>query len=260
MATRANRTAALLAGIAIGVVIVVVVASTSGISLLSYTVCGRGGTVGTTLFWTPYSLANAPYLGSSSYAAKFTIFVLDGISTVTLSDGQVANGNLSAGFFVTENWTLFWMTNDSKLGPGTNQPCTSAYGADQAPTNFTSSVDGFVLQGPGNTSNVNEPTTYSQPPDKHALAVFGNGFVSANSQPISTCGASAKELNFSSSSFDVSLTVQGPKGSVTAVASVDSQQNFTYYFPANAGTWLVDDLQSNPGITGPGLAFEWQAC
>jgi len=42
--------------------------------------------------------------------------------------------------------------------------------------------------------------------------------------------------------------------------TISSVESYTYVFPANGGTWQVDDLQNNPGLTGPGLAFRWTAC
>jgi hypothetical protein len=246
-------------GAAIGVAVFLTVASVGGVSLVSHTTCERRGTIGTTLFWTPYSLENAPYLGATYYSADFQLYELFGPTKVALRAGEVGGGNVSAGYFETENWTVFSQANASQLGPGFDRPCSSLFGAVQSPTNFTSSYGGLVLQGPGNSSNRNEPTTFPLP-TTHAVAAFADGFRLANQQSVSTCGTSWKELPFSSSSFDISLTVLSPKGALNVVASVASNENFSYYFPANSGTWLVDDLQLNPGLTGPGLAFEWQAC
>jgi hypothetical protein len=248
-------------GVAVGIVTTLTVATMGGLALFSHTVCARGEVVDTVLFWTPFSLVNAPYLGSSNYSANFLVYELFGLTNVTLTKGHVGQGNVSVGgYFETENWTVFSQTNATDVGPGFNKPCSSPYGAVPSPTNFSTSASGYILQGPGNTSNVNEPTTFPLASSKHPPAVFENGFVSANQPPISTCGAEGKEINFSSSSFDISLMVPGPGGPIITVATVSSQQNFTYYFPANGGTWLVDDLQQNSGLRGPGLAFTWQQC
>jgi hypothetical protein len=246
-------------GIAVGVTIVLAAALAGGGGLFSHVECNKQQAVGTALFWTPYALSNAPYGGSSSYAANFTLFDLFGLEHVVLKDGLVSRGNISAGYFQTENWTVYPQANSSVPGPGMDQPCTSKFGAEQAPTDFSVSVDGGILQGSGNTSNANQPTSFSYG-EPNRSAVFSNGFASANAPSISTCGTSAKSLNFSSSSFDISLTIPGSTGLVSVVAVVSSYQNFTYNFPANGGSWLVDDLQENSGLRGPGLAFSWQAC
>ena len=250
----------LTVGVAVGVTITLTIVTMGGLALFSHTVCAMGGSVDTVLFWTPFNLVNAPYLGSTNYSANFLVYELFGLTNVTLTKGHVGQGNVSVGgYFETENWTVFSQANTTDVGPGFDRPCTSPYGAVPSPTSFSVSVTGHIFQGPGNTSNANEPTTFSYGVPQTS-AVFANGFISANQPPISTCGTAGKELNVTSSSFDISLTVPGPRGSITTVALVSSHQDFTYYFPANGGTWLVDDLQQNSGLRGPGLAFSWQTC
>lgn len=250
----------LTVGIVVGIAITLTVTTLGGLALFSHTVCVTGGPVDTALFWTPFSLVNAPYIGSSNYSANFPVYEPFGLTNVTLTKGHVGQGNVSVGgYFETENWTVFPQVNATDVGPGFDRPCTVPFKAVPAPTNYSVSYSGYILQGPGNTSNGNEPTTFSYGVPQ-ASAVFANGFVSANRPPISTCGTSGKQLNASSSSFDISLTFPGQKGSITTVAIVSSQQNFTYYFPANGGTWLVDNLQLNSPLRGPGLAFSWQPC
>ena len=127
-------------------------------------------------------------------------------------------------------------------------------------SNFEVTVDGEPLQGPGNTSNANEPTTFSFGVVPVPSTVFANGFINADRPPVSTCGGPDQELNFSSASFDIYLTVPSPSGDVTTTVDIESTESYTYFFPANSGTWLVDDLQENSGLQGPGLAFSWQPC
>ncbi|MGA8303211.1 MAG: hypothetical protein WA691_09435 [Thermoplasmata archaeon] len=230
-----------------------------GLGLFAHAECMDRGSVGTALFWTPFDLANAPYLGSTTYSASFEVYEPFGLTRVTDND-NLSNGNLSAGYFQTENWTVFAQANITESGIGLDNPCAAPFGAAPSPTNFTSSFGGFVLQGPGNTSNVNETTSFPLAPADHPPATFANGFVSANLPPVSTCGTSGRMLNFSSSSFDVSLTIPAPTGLLKTTVSVTSNQKFEYSFPANGGTWLVDDLQENSGLRGPGLAFSWEPC
>lgn len=248
-----------IGGVAVGVAITLVVTSTAGLGVLSHVDCVRGQPIGTALYWTPFSLANAPYGGSTTYSANFTLYDLFGRDQISLKSGVVAQGNISAGYFQTENWTVYTQANSSALGPGMNEPCVSEFGATQAPTNFSVSVDGGILQGPGNTTNAGQPTSfdYGYP---NRSAEFSNGFVSANAMSISTCGVPAKVVNFTSTSFEVSLVPTGSQEPTPVEVNVASMETFSYRFPANGGVWMVDDLQENLGLRGPGLAFSWRAC
>jgi hypothetical protein len=254
------RPASLAVGAAIGIALTLTVAAIGGLTFSSHIVCVQGGDVADVLFWTPWSLVNAPYLGSTNYTAHFWLYELFGPTNVTLKGGFPFDNISAGGYFETENWTVFSQANSSQLGPGSNSPCRSAYGAERSLTRFTVSTNGANLESVGNTSDMNEPTTFPNATSQHPSAVFANGFVEANQAPVSTCGGPAKELNLTSSSFDISLTVPGPSGPITSLTSVASFENFTYHFPANGGTWQVDDLQENSGLRGPGLAFSWHAC
>ena len=132
-----------------------------------------------------------------------------------------------------------------------------------AHTSFTVIYSGFPLQGPGNTSNANEPTTFhgnGTISSHFPTAVFANGFLASNSLSISTCGKLGQSLNYSSTSFDVSISVDTAHGPIPVIFSIPSLENYTYFFPPNSGNWQVDNLQGNPGLHGPGLAFSWTAC
>jgi hypothetical protein len=248
------------AGVVVGITIILTVAAIGGVTLFTHTVCVRGEIVANVLFWTPFNLVNAPYLGSTVYYAHFMNWGLFGWTNVTIGPpGSLTGGNISTGYFETQNWTVYAQSNQSLYGPGVSQSCKEPFDALMSHTFDDTSVSGEPLQGPGNTSNANEPTTFSYG-ELQTAAVFANGFVSSNQPNISTCGTPAKELNFSSTSFDISLTVSEPLGSVTTIVAIASEESYTYYFPANNGTWLVDDLQLNAGLQGPGLAFSWQPC
>jgi hypothetical protein len=90
--------------------------------------------------------------------------------------------------------------------------------------------------------------------------VFTNGFVSANMPSISTCNRPAISQSFSSGGFDVRLPFQMGQGMLSVVVTIISTESFQYHFPADGGTWIVDDLQDGPGMQGLGLAFSWEPC
>jgi hypothetical protein len=251
-------------GVVVGTLVVLAIFAAGGWGVLSHTECMRGTAITNEGAWTPFSLVNAPYLGSTVYRAQFMNWGLFGWTNVTIGPpGSLTGGNISAGYFETQNWTVFTQSNRSEIGPGLNQPCRAGYAAAMSHTTFDVSDSGFPLQGPGNTSNADEPTSFSgngSVSSQFPSAVFANGFGAPNRPSVSTRGQAATERNFSSTSFDVSLTVTGSEGPITTTIVIISNETYTYYFPANGGTWQVDDLQLNAGLRGPGLAFSWQPC
>lgn len=257
---RISRALALSVGIAVGIVLPLLVFVGGGGGVLSHAICVSGSPVSNATVWTPFSLTNAPYLGSTVYRAHFANWELFGWTNVTIGPPGSLTGNVSTGYFETQNWTLYSESNRSLAGPGLNRYCESEYTVLMSHTQFDVSVSGEPLQGLGNASNVNEPTTFTYGHSGHSSAIFANGFTSANAAPVSTCGTHASELNFTSTSFEISMTFSTVSGPVSTIVTISSAENYTYLFPANGGTWQVDDLQNNPGLVGPGLAFRWTAC
>ena len=252
-----RRRVAASIGVVIGILLPLAIFAASGVGVVDHTNCKLGTLEADENFWTPFSLVNAPYSGSASYVASFNLWELFGPTHVT-ANGILTNGNISTGYFETQNWSVYDALNQTVLGPGLNQPCSSRYTVELAHTTFDVSDQGVPLQGPGNTSNANEPTTFS--PDGRPAATFVNGFVAANMPPISTCGKPSQTLTFNSTAFDVSITIQTSHGPVPVVFSILSLESFTYHFPANGGTWQIDDAQHNARLRGPGLAFSWTTC
>jgi hypothetical protein len=251
---------ALAVGIVVGLVLPLTVFVAGGGGILNYTVCDRGSEVSSANYWTPYSLTNAPYLGHAYYKATFSLLETFG-PTKVVATGILTNGNVSTGYFETQNWTFYLQSNVTSNGPGLNNPCASRYAAFPSAPGLDVSSQGLPLQGPGNTSNAGEPTTFSYSGwvgRPLPSAVFSNGFYTANSPSITTCGTTYKEVNLTSTSFQVTFDL-GP-GLPPATYTMLSLENWTYSFPANGGTWQVDDLQSNPDGPGGGLAFSWTSC
>ena len=261
-----RKRAPVVLGVAFGVVLSLTVFAAAGEGVLTHTVCRTGALESNQAIWTPWELVNAPYLGHTIWGGSFDTWGLFGPTHVTLSNGNLSKGNISTGYFETQNWSVYDQSSQTELGPGANHPCNSPYLVKLAHTTFDVSVDGQPLQGPGNTTNANEPTTFdcslcSPGGPSIPSAIFSNGFVRANLPPVTTCGVSGRDLNFSSESFDVSIPTQTDHGPILINLSISSQANYTYYFPPNGGTWQIDDLQENmPGLRGQGLAFNWRPC
>jgi hypothetical protein len=155
-------------GALVGAAIVLSLAVEGGVPVYSHTACTRGATLSTVLQWTPFSLANAPYGGETYYSASFSVYDLLGLSEVRLTNGQVRNGAVSSGYFETENWTIFSLSNTTALGPGLNDPCTSPYGAAISPTRYSDVVDGATLRG-----RATPPMRISQQPSTTAVRSRG---------------------------------------------------------------------------------------
>jgi hypothetical protein len=244
-------------GALVGATVILAGFAASGLGIVSHTACETGNLQADQNFWTPFDLTNAPYGGHTTWGASFYDWEIDGYGHTALSHGNLSKGNISTGYFETENWSVYALSNETVLGPGVNTPCTMTYRAVISPTTRTVVVDGPPLQGPGNTSNANEPTTFT--PDGYPAATFSNGFVGANEPSITTCRGPGRILNLSSESFEISFTFETSKGPLPLVFSVWSLENYTYYFPANFGTWQVDNL-SAPGGPGGGWAFSYSPC
>lgn len=244
-------------GSVIGLIVVVTTLTTSGVAVLSHTVCATGSMLANQNFWTPFDLTNSPYRGSTIWGASFDVWGLYGPGHVVLRNGNLSNGNLSTGFFETQNWSVFGQSNQTAWGPGVSSPCKSGYIVGLAHSGLEVASDGPPLQGPGNTSNAHEPTTYS--PDGRPAATFSNGFVAPNMPSISTCGRPSLALNISSTSFEATISVDISQHLVPITFSIESFENFTYHFPANGGTWEIDNL-SAPNGPGGGWAFSHSPC
>jgi hypothetical protein len=244
-------------GALVGTAVILAGFTASGLGIVSHTVCKTGQLEADQNFWTPFDLTNAPYGGHTTWGASFYDWELGGYTRTVLSEGNLSNGNISTGYFETENWSVQDQSNSTVVGPGVNTPCTTNYRVVTAPSTRTIVADGPPLQGPGNGSNANEPTTYA--PDGYPAATFSNGFVSANEAPISTCGGPGRVLNMSSESFRISFAFHTSKGPLVLMFPVSSLENYTYYFPANFGMWQVDNL-SAAGGPGSGWAFSYSPC
>jgi hypothetical protein len=231
----------------------------SGYGVSSHTDCTREGSLGSVIRWTPFGLVNSPYLGATHWHTGYWVLEA-GLNISVAAQGNITNGTV-VGDFETANWTVYSQGNQTVPGPGLDHPCLSAAIAIRSmeEASSVSGGTGLLLQGPGNTSDVNEPTTFNASSTPGSLE-FSGGFVAANLPPISTCGTSAKELNWTSGPFAAGLTMQTRSGPVSLVVTIPAEGRYVYTFPAEAGTWLVDNTALNPGLPGPGLAFYWTHC
>jgi hypothetical protein len=202
----------------------------------------------------PSVLVNSPYGGNASGAVMLPPGFLPGF-LVGMGTGATNGGSTAAAFL--SNITVSVVKNGTVWGAGTNRRCSGPFEITLAPIGAPSL--GIPLLGLGNISDRLEPDLlFPQSPD---LIYFSNGFQSANWENISTCGGTAQKLPLV---FATYLTLSahfawgGENHAVPFNLPMVSSQ-FEYEFPADFGTWQVDNL-SAPGGPGGGWAFSYSPC
>lgn len=185
----------------------------------------------------------------------------DGVTKVEYGTGALRGQALGAFFSV--NISVIDTQNVTVFGPGTNSRCSQAFSIQFEPPSDYIEIGGAML-GPNNTSDVNEPhfALFEQgspnPPLRSLL--FNNSFSAANQPNVTTCGRQAEWLSLTSSSSLQTwllLTVDGKNYSIPYEFTF--VQTFHYSFPADFGTWQIDNL-SAPGGPGGGWAFSYSPC
>lgn len=254
------------AGATLGIVIVLVlitVANGSPVFWEHYG-CVRGKLLASQYNWTPDLIWNAPYGG-----AVFAEVQAAGGG----AGGWGYNGSVGVDFGQFE-WNLSLVNRVLVSGPGPNEDCPT-YDVTRAPNLAPwqqSGGGGEYLLGAGNLSDRGVPTqfniTITGGPGLTSV-IFTDAFESINDQSVSTCGRGAKEVNVTSPGLDFQIPFQTTSGRVlidsTAYGVGRSsipgfEMNFTYFFPADFGTWQIDNLTIGPNAPGSGLAFSYLTC
>jgi hypothetical protein len=215
----------------------------------------------------PAVLVNSPYGGSAWGNGTFPP-TFPGISrgapgnVYAIAYGTGAGNGETQGAFFTVNVSIYRQGNATELGPGMNVRCSQPFRAVlSAPPQYVEI--GGEVQGPNNTSDAGEPTHVILPAefqDNWGNVTFSNSFGVDNTANVSTCGLPARSYpSVTSNRLDVwfPVTVDGQSLNVSYVIPVD--ESYNYIFPANFGTWQVDNL-SAPGGPGGGWAFSYLPC
>jgi hypothetical protein len=212
--------------------------------------CQRGGLVGSGEYEVPLVVANSPY-GGMVWANGTGLTP----TTVTASNGAAVGG------FVAYHLELFRTRNLSLPGPGVNHVCLARFqlvlqGVAPAPVALV------ALLAPGSVSDRGEPGSV---PVSSGLPYpslgFVSGYTSATGGSLTTCGSSSpRSLSVASIHLAVSVTLSVYGRPVTVTASIVDPATFHYWFPANFGTWSVDQLSGALGTPGGGDAFAFVPC
>jgi len=194
---------------------------------------------------TPWLLVNSPYNGSGSGS----VYVDNGSYSLTLSP---LNGAV-VGFFEHFNWSV----SSEVSPPGSSVSCAGkfflSYSDDWTSTTYDP-ANGAISNF---TNDSDEPSTASTSWTAATIHYY-NGFYRPTAS-LSTCGSGAavKRVRSNHSTIGVSFNQSALPSVINVTLSVETW--YSYTFPANGGTWLIDNL-SAPGGPGGGWSFSYSPC
>jgi len=245
------------------VVALLVPTALSGWAPLAHWTCVSTGTVASkaTMFF-PAVLVNAPY-GGEGYGSALEPASFPGAwgypNSTVLVKNPAPNGSAVGQFFAV-NVSVHRVNSVLALGPGDASRCRSSFAVSVAPPQSIAAV-GWVLLGPGNTSDAVEPTSvnFTGFQGDPVSPQFENGFSAPNLGSITTCQTGTKLLNVSAQPATVEVPFSVGSQNYTVPFTIPFQLQFQYWFPAQFGTWQIDNL-SAPGGPGGGWAFSYSPC
>jgi|HubBroStandDraft_1064217.scaffolds.fasta_scaffold92014_2 hypothetical protein len=222
--------------------------------------CRNGEVVASEVAWLPAILVNSPYGGSGSGNSSIPPgFIVNGQGIGSAVGLPVSNGTVG-GVFVHVSLNLSPLESSMAWGPGFNSRCASPW-TISASVDFTGSqVYSGNLGNDGNISDASQPNSYnfsSGPGD--STTYFMNGYAERNSANISTCGTGPERVEATSGSLTTWVAFEVGSHRTVVAYNLPFTQTFDYSFPANFGTWAVDNL-SSPGGPGGGWAFSFSPC
>jgi hypothetical protein len=195
---------------------------------------------------TPQMLLNSPYNGS----AFGTVPIENGTLNLTL----FANNSGGAwGFFDRTDWTI----RDGTSPGGASAACRATYFVSFAGDSSSDGLPLFNSSAPAFLNDSTEPNSV-QINGTPGPVYFSNGFRDATGE-ISTCGGSAVGRNLTSTHIEVGVQFRANGATHTADVTIDVSTHYEYRFPANGGSWEIDNL-SAPGGPGGGWAFSYIPC
>ena len=221
-------------------------------SPLLHVTCVDGDRVEIAHVQIPGLLLNSPYGGDARGNATYPSGYLPG-GLVGMQISAANSGADWAGF--ESNITISTLTTQDVLGPGPNKPCSLPFAVVLHPIGNPST--GITILGPGNYSDQSEPNVLF--PGQSNSIEFSNGFTDANAPSISTCGAPAREIPLVSSHLSLWVLFSSNGVNRTVEFTVPVVTDFSYWLPADFGTWQIDNL-SAPGGPGGGWAFSYTSC
>ncbi len=233
---------------------------TAGWAPILHSSCGARDSITQQQGWVPAVLGNSPY-GGRTYANGTVPADIPGTPGYPAGSSRLGIpiwDGMAVGVFLDLNVSVSRSQNSTVWGPGSNVRCSGPYFVSwQAPYGVgRGAVQPTQIATPSNLSDVGEASTIST--GGHSF-VFANGFISANHPPISTCGTSGVSENVTAPGFIIWAPIPLNSSNPTVPIPLPFEVDFHYLFPANFGTWQIDDL-SAPGGPGGGWAFSYSPC
>ncbi len=222
-------------------------------SLVAHYDCGAGAVVATRNLWSPVVLVNSPYGGFANGTRTNPIPL--GTSRMTTS----ATNGTAMGLFEMKEWSIAPWVRVLVAGPGTNAVCTGFVAAGNLSARYLEVV---ALPSPNTTSDAGQSAPLSFADlfgNVHSSVLSDNGY-SESDLVVTTCGRGSVAMATRASRITVGIPFSLDGSSYTASATVDAALNYTYSFPANFGTWSVDDLNVGAHAPGGGWAFSFTPC
>lgn len=217
--------------------------------------CTTGTKIGTEYAFLPEALVNSPYGGAANGTGSPKQAGYPG----GLGGGTGSlNGTVGVAFFAV-NLSLFTLVNVTAWGPGTNTRCSQPMVViPSAPPGGGLVSAGAGVPVPSNQSDQDEATTVNVSgfAGSPVAPIWDNGFHSANEPSLSTCDASAVHTSVAAPGPQL-LIPFNDSGVVREVPyTLPFWEHYTYFFPADFGSWAIDNL-SSPGGPGGGWAFDF---
>jgi hypothetical protein len=272
--TRRGRRRAGIVGIVVIVVIIGLVAPTAFATwapLLHWT-CEATAVTNSGTFFLPLALVNSPYGGggfvNSTYPSQAVGFP-PSWAAYQMEGGGESNGSIW-GAFVWDTVAVSTLSNASVFGPGTNNRCVAQFSISFHIVPAAQGGGGYggeifnVPWGPdfgtGAMSDIGEPLlfNFSTSPG-NSTSVFRQGFYGENEAPITTCNGPSQSISAVVNGVTTWVSFSWNGRSYTVPAVLPLTEDFHFVFPADFGTWEVDNL-SAPGGPGGGWAFSYSPC
>jgi len=249
-------------------VVILVIPALTGVGIVYHSTCALGPEVGfLPNYPIPAVLVNSPY-GGSGWGNGTVPITFPGATNGPPPQGVFAVGfgagalnGASLGAFFTVNVSIYSVRNSTEFGAGESVTCSQGYSIQfENPSTYAEA--GGQIMGANNTSDALEPRFATFDPglvNSSDVLHFNNSFSTENSQVVTTCDEPARSFPIVESGF---LHVWFPVHASTSFMvpfELTFVQTFHYIFPANFGSWQVDNL-SAPGGPGGGWAFSYLPC
>ena len=260
MAPEDGRSEALLVCGAVGAVLCFTIASLGGAIPHALVDCQIGEVASTTYTFLPAAIPNSPFGGNSSGEGILPY----GFPGWPSPPGErwgfgtgALNGTTNVVFFGTDV-VIGLLENTSSWGYGTSAPCTERFSVGTQAYYSVGPV-GWSVPVVSNLTDIGEADTdnlSSSFAESPVVPIWNNSFYSDNFGVVSTCGTGS--LTRTSLTFGLNLTLTFDwNGTAMEIAhSFPFEEKFSYTFPANFGSWDVDNLSADDGPSG-GWAFDY---